>query len=155
MFTDTAFYPRIGSLAFKYKNTNAIMRKIFFTALLVGLLIFCAPVFAKWVLVHKDPDRQARHFFDPTTVRQSGDHYKKVWILSSYDEKQKGGYQSLKTFYEFDCEIDRARSYTMLLYPGVMAKGSTIGAHHDELKEWFDYSETSFFKRISTAVCNR
>ncbi|SEQ85439.1 hypothetical protein SAMN05421690_1002112 [Nitrosomonas sp. Nm51] len=129
------------------------MKKNFFTVLLIGLFGFCAPVFAEWKLVHEDPDRHAKHFFDPATVRQSGNHYKKVWVLSSYDEKQKGGYQSLKTFYEFDCKADRTRSYTMLLYPEVMAKGSTIGAHHDELKEWFEYPESSFFKQIAETVC--
>lgn len=108
---------------------------------------------ADWELVHDDANKNARHYFDPDTVRQSGENYKKVWLLSSYGEKQRGGYQSLKTFYEFDCGADRARSYTMLLYSATMASGNTVGAHHDELKEWFEYPETSFFKRIATAIC--
>ena len=128
------------------------MKKIVFS---VFILSFCSPVLAEWVLVNSDSEKNAKHYFDPATVRQSGDQYKKVWLLSSYDVKQRGGYQSLKTFYEFDCAADRARSYTMLLYSGVMASGNTIGAHHDELKEWFDYPATSFFKQISTTICNK
>ena len=131
------------------------MKSILFTVSLISLFGFCASVFAEWKLVHSDSNKNAKHYFDPTTVRQSGDRYKKVWILSSYNEKQKGGYQSLKTFYEFDCGTDRARSYTMLLYSGVMAAGNTIGAHHDELKEWFEYPETSFFKQIAATICNQ
>ncbi|MCB1986203.1 MAG: hypothetical protein H6936_04465 [Burkholderiales bacterium] len=131
------------------------MRKSLFAVLLIGFSGVCEPVYAEWVMINSNPDKGEKHYFDPTTVRNSGDHYKKVWVLSSYDEKQRGGYQSLKTFYEFDCEIERARSYTMLLYSDVMAAGNTIGAHHDELKEWFQYPETSFFKRISTNICNQ
>jgi len=128
------------------------MKRIAFAVFLLG---FCGIVSAEWVLVNSDADKKTEHYFDPDTVRNSGQHYKKVWLLSSYDEKQRGGYQSLKTFYEFDCGADRARSYTMLLYSGAMAKGNTIGAHHDELKEWFDYPETSFFKRISASICEK
>lgn len=128
------------------------MKRAIFTVFLFG---FCGVVSAEWVLVNSDSDKNAEHYFDPDTVRQSGQNYKKVWLLSSYGEKQKGGYQSLKTFYEFDCDTDRARSYTMLLYSGTMASGNTVGAHHDELKEWFNYPETSFFKRISTSICEK
>lgn len=127
------------------------MKRIVLVILLLG---FYNAASAEWVLVNSDTDNKAEHYFDPDTVRQSGEYLKKVWLLSSYGEKQRGGYQSLKTFYEFDCNADRARSYTMLLYSGVMAKGNTIGAHHDELKEWFQYPETSFFKQISTTICN-
>jgi len=128
------------------------MKKIVF---IVFILSFCSVASAEWVLVNSDTDKNAKHYYDPDTVRQSDEHYKKVWLLSSYGEKQRGGYQSLKTFYEFDCEADRARSYTMLLYSGAMAKGNTIGAHHDELKEWFQYPVTSFFKQISTSICKK
>lgn len=129
-----------------------MMKRVIFTVFLFG---FCGVVSAEWVLVNSDSDKNAEHYFDPDTVRQSGQNYKKVWLLSSYGEKQRGGYQSLKTFYEFDCDTDRARSYTMLLYSGTMASGNTVGAHHDELKEWFNYPETSFFKRISTSICEK
>jgi len=128
------------------------MKRIFFAMFIVGM--YTTTVLAEWVLVHSDSDKNAKHYFDPDTVRQSGENYKKVWLLSSYGDKQRGGYQSLKTFYEFDCGAERARSYTMLLYSGVMATGSTIGAHHDELKEWFQYAETSFFNKISATICN-
>jgi hypothetical protein len=125
------------------------------TVFAVFLLSFCGIVSAEWVLVNSDADKKTEHYFDSDTVRNSDQNYKKVWLLSSYGEKQRGGYQSLKTLYEFDCEADRTRSYTMLLYSGAMAKGNTIGAHHDELKEWFDYPETSFFKRISASICEK
>ncbi len=128
------------------------MKRTLFAVFLFG---FCGVVSAEWILVNSDADKNAEHYFDPDTVRQSGQSYKKVWLLSSYGEKQRGGYRSLKTFYEFDCEADRARSYTMLLYSGTMASGNTIGAHHDEWKEWFNYPETAFFKRISTAICEK
>lgn len=131
------------------------MKISFFAVLLIGLVGICESVFAGWVMINSNPGKGEKHYFDPTTVRNSGDHYKKVWILSSYNEKQRGGYQSLKTFYEFDCESERARSYTMLLYSDVMAMGNTIGAHHDELKEWFQYPASSFFKRVSTTICNQ
>lgn len=127
------------------------MEKIFWG--LIALTV-CTPVLAEWVLVSADSSKVASHYFDPTSVRKSGKHYKKVWVLSSYAKKQKGGYQSLKTLYEFDCNDERARSYTMLLYSGVMATGNTIGAHHDELKEWFLYPANSFFKQISISICN-
>jgi len=131
------------------------MKRTNFAVLLMGLVGFCTPIFADWVMINSDSNKGTKHYFDPATVRESGESFKKVWVLSSYNDKQKGGYQSLKTFYEFDCESERARSYTMLLYSGVMATGNTIGAHHDELKEWFQYPATSFFKRISTTICNQ
>ncbi|GJL74589.1 surface-adhesin E family protein [Nitrosomonas sp.] len=130
------------------------MKRKIFAVLLIGFISLSVPVLADWVLINSDANKGVAHYFDPTTVRNSGDHYKKVWVLSSYAEKQKGGYRSLKTFYEFDCEAERARSYTMLLYSGVMATGNTVGAHHDELKEWFLYPASSFFKRISATICN-
>lgn len=138
-------------------NTNNydifnVMKRILWAVLFMGV---STPASAQWVLIKEDPNKGASHYFDPTSVRESGDHYKKAWVLSSYGEKQKGGYQSLKTFYEFDCNDERARSYTMLLYSDVMAAGNTVGAHHDALKEWFQYPADSFFKQIATTICDK
>lgn len=107
---------------------------------------------AEWVVVNADKMRGELHYFDPDSIENTG-HSRKVWVLSSYDEKQVGGYRSVKSLYEFDCEQERARSYTMLLYPDDMAVGKVIGAQHDKLKEWFLYPPDSIFSRIVSVVC--
>lgn len=107
---------------------------------------------AEWEMASADKTSGELHYFDPNSIESTG-HSKKVWVLSSYDKTQTGGYRSVKSLYEFDCNEKRARSYTMLLYPDEMANGKVIGAQHDKLKEWFHYTPNSIFNRIVTAVC--
>lgn len=107
---------------------------------------------AEWVIASTDKVRGELHYFDPNSIENTG-YSRKVWVLSSYDEKQAGGYRSVKSLYEFDCKEERARSYTMLLYPDEMAAGNVIGAQHDKLKEWFFYPPNSLFSRIVSVVC--
>ena len=121
--------------------------------LVVFLLVIVAPAHAAWEKLGANPEKGETHFFDPETVLKDGD-FRKVWVLSSYDEQQAGGHRSVKTYYEFDCQRGRTRSQTMLLYPDAKAQGKAIGAFHEELKEWFDFSADSIFGRISDAVCS-
>jgi surface-adhesin protein E len=120
--------------------------------LVVFLIMIVAPAHAAWEKLDANLNKEETHFLDPETVRKDG-LYRKVWVLSNYDEARAGGYRSVKTFYEFDCQQAKARSQTMLLYPDSMAQGEVIGAHHEESKEWFDFSSGSIFGQISDAVC--
>ena len=107
---------------------------------------------AEWVIVSAESEQTETHYFDPESAKRNG-QYRKVWVLSSYNEEQVGGYRSVKSFYEFDCKEERARSYTMLLYSDRMASGNVIGAQHDKLKEWFSYASGSIFGRIANVIC--
>lgn len=111
------------------------------------------PVHAAWERLDANLEKGETHFFDPEIVRKDN-HYRKVWVLSSYDAERAGGYRSVKTFYEFDCQQIKARSQTMLLYPDSKALGKVIGAHHEGAKEWFDFSSDSIFAQISDTICS-
>ncbi len=105
---------------------------------------------AEWTVINTAPEEA--HYFAPETI-QKNDHKVKVWVLSDYAEKLSGGYHSVKTYYEFDCQQEQARSHTMLLYSGAMASGNVVGAHHDKAKVWFSYPDYSIFEYIANVVC--
>lgn len=120
--------------------------------LVVLLLLTASTVQAGWVSVDIAGKSGETHYFDPETLRKDG-QFRKVWVLSSYDEKQKGGHHAVKTLYEMDCTLDKARSITMLMYPDKKATGKVIGAHHEESTDWFGFSANSIFRRIEETVC--
>jgi|GEM_PF-1633184 len=117
------------------------------------LLILVVPVQAKWIAVDSAAKHGEVHYFDPETLQRDG-QFRKVWVLSSYDEKQKGGYHSVKTLYEFDCTHSKVRSITMLLYPDKKASDTVIGAHHEESQDWFGFLSRSVFKYIAETICS-
>lgn len=120
--------------------------------LLVVLLLFTAPVQAKWIQLDVAGKQDEVHSYDPETIHRDGP-YRKIWVLSSYDEKQTGGYHAVKSLYEFDCNKHKARPVTMLLYPDKNAAGVPIGAHHSDSKNWFGYSVNSMFRFIEETIC--
>ena len=120
--------------------------------LVLVLLLTAVPVQAGWIGVDTAGKSGETHYFDPETLRKEG-QFRKIWILSSYDEKQKGGHNAVKTLYEFDCALNKARSITMLMYPDKKATGKVIGAHHEESTDWFGFSAHSIFRKIEETVC--
>ena len=120
--------------------------------LALPLLIATLPAQAGWIAVDSVAKQGEIHYFDPETLKKNG-LFRKVWILSSYDEKQKGGYHAIKSLYEFDCSHSKARSITMLLYLDKKAVGTVIGAHHDESQDWFSFASNSIFQYVSKIIC--
>jgi len=116
------------------------------------LLFVVMPAHAKWIKLDMAVRQGEVHYFDPETM-QKNDQFRKVWVLSSYDEKQKGGHHAVKTLYELDCAYHKARPVTMLLYPDKNATGRVIGAYHEESREWFGFPANSMFRRIAEMVC--
>lgn len=116
------------------------------------LLLPAASVQAEWIELNVVKKPGEMHYFDPETVRKDG-QFRKVWVLSSYEEKQKGGHHAVKTLYELDCARDKARSITMLMYPDKKATGRVIGAHHEESADWSGFSADSIFRRIAETIC--
>lgn len=119
--------------------------------LLFPLLIF-TPAQAEWRTVDSAARQGKIHYFDPETLQKNG-QFRRIWILSVYDEKQKGGYHAAKSLYEFNCPDNEARSITMLLYPDKKAAGAVIGAHHKESRNWFGFAPNSIFQSISEIIC--
>ena len=116
------------------------------------LLTTTLPVKAEWIKADTASRSGEIHYFDLKTVQKDGLH-RKVWMLSSYDEQQPGGHQSIKTLYQFDCSRGKARAVTILLYPDKTAATAVVGARHDENRDWFDYSSQSIFGEIAKKVC--
>lgn len=125
------------------------MRKYLLT---LPFLIVATLAQAEWIAVDSAVKQGETHYFDPETLQKNGP-FRKIWILSSYDEKQKGGYHAIKSLYEFDCSHSKARSITMLLYPDKKAVGTVIGAHHDESQDWFNFPPNSIFQYVSEIIC--
>ncbi len=116
------------------------------------LLFIVMPAQAKWIKLDMTAKQGETHYFESETM-QKNDRSRKVWVLSSYDEKQKGGHHAVKTLYEFDCAHHKSRSLTMLLYPDKQATGRVIGAHHEESRDWFGFSANSMFRHIAETIC--
>lgn len=125
------------------------MRKIL---LITSLTLVVTPLSAEWVEVGPAAKRGETHYFDSDSIQDNG-HFKKIWVLSSYEQKQTGGYQSVKSLYELDCQKEAARSHTLLLYPDSRAATSVIGAQHDQSKDWFGFAAGSFLDRIAKIIC--
>lgn len=133
------------------KIKSIMMKKILFSTMLLFALI---PARAEWVKVDTAAKQRVAHYFDPDSTQQNG-YFIKTWVLSSYDQKQAGGYQSVKSLYELDCQEGKARSYTLLLYPDAKAASSVIGAQHDPSEDWFGYSANSPLGHIAKIVCGK
>ncbi|WP_292917793.1 surface-adhesin E family protein [Nitrosomonas sp.] len=116
------------------------------------LLWMAIPVQAKWIKVDIATKYNETHYFDPETILRDG-VFRKIWVLSSYEEKQEGGFRAIKTRYEFDCQHHQARSITMLLYPDQNAMGVVIGARHNDSDHWFGFSANSMFQHIEQIIC--
>lgn len=116
------------------------------------LLLFAASAQAEWIELNTVNKSGETHYFDPETMRKDN-QFRKVWVLSSYEEKQKGGHHAVKTLYELDCTQDKAHSITMLMYPDKKATGKVIGAHHEESTDWFGFSADSIFRKIAGTIC--
>ncbi len=117
------------------------------------LLKIATTAHAEWVAVDSAAKQPGEtHYFEPQTLQKNG-QFRKIWILSSYDNKQKGGYHAVKSLYEFNCSDSQARSITLLLYPDKKASGAVIGAHHEESTEWFGFASDSIFQHISEIIC--
>ncbi len=116
------------------------------------LLIAATAAQAEWVAVDAAAKPGETHYFDPQTLQKNA-QFRKIWILSSYDNRQKGGYHAAKSLYEFDCAHEKARSITLLLYPDKKASGAVVGAHHEESQDWFGFSPHSIFRHIAKIVC--
>ncbi|TXI20717.1 MAG: hypothetical protein E6Q62_00725 [Nitrosomonas sp.] len=118
------------------------------------LLIVATTAQAEWIEVRPAKQRQGEtYYFDPMTA-QKNRQFSKIWLLTSYDSKQKGGYHAIKSRYEFDCSSNKIRSITMLLYPDKIAAGAVIGAHHEESQDWFDFATDSIFQHIFKVICD-
>ena len=116
------------------------------------LLMLVTPAQAKWVEIDSAAKQGVTHYFEPATLLKEG-QFIKIWVLSSYEEKQKGGHHAVKTRYEFDCAHHKVRSITMLLYPDKKASGVVIGAHHEASLDWSGFSANSMFQYIAETVC--
>jgi hypothetical protein len=120
--------------------------------LVLVLLLTAVPIQAGWIGVDIAGKSGEAHYFDPGTIRKDG-QFRKIWVLSSYDEKQKGGHHAVKTLYEMDCALNKVRSITMLMYPDKKAAGKVIGAHHEESTDWSSFSANSIFRQIAGTIC--
>ena len=120
--------------------------------LILLLLLVVQSAHADWTAVDTVTSPGVMHYFDAESLQKNGS-FRKIWILSSYDEQQKGGYHAIKTFYEFDCAHHKARPITVLLYPDKTASKAVIGARHDESTDWSGFSDDSIFHQVSTVVC--
>lgn len=127
-----------------------MMLKIFFPFFI--LVAATMPAQAGWIKADAASKPGESHYYDPETVQKNGS-YRKIWMLSSYDEQQKGGHHSTKILYQLDCAANQARSVTILLYPDKAALASVIDAHHDENREWFEFSPQSIFGEIAKTIC--
>ncbi len=108
---------------------------------------------AEWLVVESAIQQHGEtHYFDSQVIQKNG-QLRKAWLLSSYDDRQIGGYHAVKSLYEIDCSNNKARSITMLLYPDKKAAGAVIGAHHEESQEWFNFTRNSIFHNVSEKIC--
>ncbi len=121
--------------------------------LLLSLLFTVSPATqAQWIALDRTTKPGESHYFDPETLEKHAQLIK-VWILTSFDSKQKGGFHALKSRYEFDCQQHRARPIAHLLYPDKLASGSVIGARHEESPDWFALAPQSSFQHIADTIC--
>ncbi len=121
--------------------------------LLLSFLFTVTPATqAQWVALDRAAKPGESHYFDPEALEKHA-HLIKVWILTSFDSKQKGGFHALKSRYEFDCQQRLARPIAHLLYPDKLASGTVIGARHEESPNWFPIAPQSNFQRVADTIC--
>lgn len=107
---------------------------------------------AQWIALDQVTKPGESHYFDPDVLEKHA-QFIKVWILTSFDNKQRGGFHALKSRYEFDCQQRQARAIAHLLYPDKLASGTVIGARHEESPNWFPLPAQSIFQGIANTIC--
>lgn len=121
--------------------------------ILFFLIFFALPLQAKWTAIDQGTKHGEKHFVDWETIDKN-EHFRKVWVLSSYEKQQPGQFHSLKTHYEFNCIDHKTRIVTLLFYPDENAATTPNGARHAESEEWFDFSKQSILHYIAARICD-
>jgi hypothetical protein len=117
--------------------------------LLCLLALVAAPAWAEWVQVAVAD--VAVVYIDPATIRKDG-NFRKVWELQNLKQRDKDGYLSRRTLWEYDCKEQRNRPISGSLHSETMAKGETIWSG-DTPAAWGNISPNTVGKDIFFLIC--
>lgn len=94
--------------------------------LLLAMLIATvnAPAWADWVR-YQSSDSGTIHYYDPSTVRKSG-NLVRVWGMQSYSIEIAGAW-SRRAYQEYDCKEIRSRLLQVEAFSGRMGSGDMLG----------------------------
>ena len=125
------------------------------TILALMLAAVSGAAMAEWVDLGES-DRSTA-YFDPATIRRSGDKVK-MWRLIDLKSPDRAGggqpYLSVKAQDEFDCKDERFRTLYIQFHSGKMGNGTTTGTGEGDMK-WTPVSPGSVGEAIWKAACSK
>src|SRR5271167_1100952 len=94
-------------------------------AWILSLLVAATPAWASWMKVDEDDDRAI--YIDLTEIGKN-DNLRKAWKLQDLKKEGSQGEKSSRSYWEFDCAMQRARLLESSLYSGAMASGKILAS---------------------------
>ena len=98
--------------------------------LLILLMLVSQPAWAEWVPLPPMPGSSTKYFWDPASLRKTGDG-RRAWVMWTMESLVPAGpytraWQSGRDMIEFDCDGERERLLSRERFSGVMAKGVSV-----------------------------
>ena len=92
--------------------------------IILCLLAFVtSPAWAEWVKVRETKD--ATFYIDTATIRKDG-HFRKIWEVKDFRERDTGGEMSVRFLSEYDCKEERYRVLSLSSHSEPMAGGHIV-----------------------------
>jgi hypothetical protein len=120
------------------------------TLLLALTLLISGSAWADWVLI--GTSSATDFFIDPTTIRKDGNR-RKIWSLQDQKQRDKRGFLSIRTRFEFDCIEGKATMLAISTHSGAMGAGDTLSFEQFSLPEWYDTPPNTSLEAIQKVSC--
>jgi hypothetical protein len=126
------------------------MKKVIITCLIA---LCSVPVVAEWVLV--ETNEMGSVYIDPATVRKDGD-MRKVWSVSDFKKRGKGGEMSARARFEYNCKEERFALMSGSTHSGAMLAGKTLtNLNLTGIEQWDDVAPGTVNDAMMKMVCEK
>ena len=119
--------------------------------ILIYFSFFASLAFSKMKFVTKNVSGSSFYVDFDNIKQKSGYIY--YWGLTDYSQTKPSGTNSIKAFYELDCDLMRFKFIADHAYSGNMGTGK-VEFNNTPDKEWSYYSPSSTGYLISQKVCD-
>jgi hypothetical protein len=121
------------------------MKKLF----LLGLMMLASSAWAEWGKYASSDG--VEFFFDPSTVRKSG-NFSKVWVIYNLPST-KDGASSYRLRKEFDCSNEKFRALYFSMHTKKFAKGEVLESSDEPDSHWSEIPPRSPVRILHAIVC--
>jgi hypothetical protein len=126
------------------------------TILTLMLVVVSSSAMAEWVKGGGDAENTFDVYYDPTTIRKSGNKVK-MWVLFDYKVAQKNAGKlllSIKGQSEYECKEEQIRVIYEAQYSKNMGTGQLVSSFSDP-NDWIPVMPESIDKEMWKIACGK